>query len=391
MTLAYFDCFAGAGGDMIVGALLDAGCDLDALKAELKKLPLKGVAVRAEQVTRGGLAGVKFTVDLAEAAQPQRHLSDILTMVESAGFSRQVTSRVERIFTRLAEAEAKVHKIAPEEVHFHEVGAADSIVDIVSACAALELLGVERVYCSPIPVGGGTITCAHGALPAPSPATAALLVGAKTVQSELEGEITTPTAAAVLTTLAQSFGPLPGMDVAAVGYGAGSRQGGALPNLLRVYIGAESTQGQADSLIELSANIDDCTGEVIGATIEKLLAAGCADAWATPVFMKKSRPAWTLSALAGMADVDAAERIIFSETTTFGIRRRTVTRSKLTRRFETAETAYGPIRVKIGCIGGQVLSAAPEFADCLAAAEAHHAAVKEVMAAAMAAYREGRR
>jgi hypothetical protein len=390
MTLAYFDCFAGAGGDMIVGALLDAGCDFDALKAELKRLPLEGVEVRTEHVTRGGLSGVKFTVDVVQSAQHERHLGQILSMVESAGLAGQTSNRVSRIFTRLAEAEAKIHNVEPEEVHFHEVGAADSIVDIVAACAALDLLGVARVFCSPIPVGSGQIRCAHGILPVPSPATAALLVGAKIAQSDLEGEVTTPTAAAVLTTLAEGFGPLPAMDVTAVGYGAGSRQNVAVPNLLRLYIGNESTEGQVDSLVELSANIDDCTGEVIGATIEKLLAAGCADAWATPIVMKKSRPAWMLSALAGAADLDEAERIIFKETTTFGIRRRVVARSKLERRFETVETAYGPVRIKVGVSGGETVTRSPEFADCLAAAESHHVAVKEVMAAAMAAHRKER-
>ena len=387
MRIAYFDCFAGAGGDMIVGALLDAGCDFDALKAELQKLPMKGVTVKAERVQRLGLAGVRFSVEVAEASQGERHLSDILEMVESAPLPQPVTDQARRIFTRLAEAEAKAHNTDVQAVHFHEVGAADSIVDIVGACSALHLLGVERVVCSPIPLGSGSVSASHGTLPVPAPATAALLVGARTAQTQLEGELTTPTAAAVLTTLAESYAPLPAMDVEAVGYGAGTRQGEVMPNLLRVYIGTESPEGQADSLIELSANVDDCTGAVIGATIEKLLAAGCMDAWAMPIVMKKSRPAWTLSALAAAADLDEAERIIFSETTTFGIRRRIVARSKLTRHFETIETPYGPIRMKVGRRGGETMSCSPEFADCLSAAEAHHVPVKEVMGAAMAAFR----
>ncbi|MHC4983910.1 MAG: nickel pincer cofactor biosynthesis protein LarC [Planctomycetota bacterium] len=386
MTLAYFDCFAGAGGDMIVGALLDAGAGLAALEGQLKKLPLKGFTARAESVCRGGIAGVKFTVDLEEPDQPQRRLSDILEMVKSAGFDRLTAERICEIFSRLAEAEAKVHRIRPDEVHFHEVGATDSIVDVVAACTALNLLGVERVRCSAIPVGSGRISGEHGQLPVPAPATAALLMGAKTAAGENEGEVTTPTAAAVLTTLAESFGPLPEMELQAVGYGAGTRQTGPLPNLLRVYIGSESAEATAETLIELAANIDDCTGEIIGATIDKLLAAGCVDAWAAPIVMKKSRPAWTLSALAGAGDAEAAEQIIFAETTTFGIRRRTVRRSKLKRSLETVETAYGPVRIKIGRRGDKTVSIAAEFADCLAAAEAHDVPVKEVMAAAIEAY-----
>jgi len=386
MKLAYFDCFAGAGGDMIVGALIDAGCDFQALQAAIGRLSLPGVTVRADRVRRGGIGSVKFSVEAA-GEQPERHLSDILALVAAAGLGEPVTGQVGRIFKRLAEAEAKVHRIDVEEVHFHEVGAADSIVDIVAACCALHLLGIERVLCSPITVGSGTIECAHGTLPVPSPATAELLIGAKTAPAQLQGEVTTPTAAAVLTTLADDLRPLPAMQIQAVGYGAGSRESQAMPNVLRVYVGEESDEGQADSLIELSANIDDCTGEMIGSAVEKLLALGCADAWAAPVFMKRSRPAWTLSALVSPGDLDAAERLIFAETTTFGIRRRTVERSKLERRFETVETAYGPIRIKVGSRGGETISASPEFADCLSAAGAHHVSVKEVMAAAAAAFR----
>ena len=386
MRIAYFDCFSGVSGDMILGALVDAGLDVERLRAELARLPVSDYTLSAETVRRRGLRGTHVEVTISEVGV-ERHLHQIEEIISGSDLPDEVKQLSLAIFQRLARAEAHVHSIPMDHVHFHEVGAADSIVDIVAACCALHLLGIERVLCSPITVGSGTIECAHGTLPVPSPATAELLIGAKTAPAQLQGEVTTPTAAAVLTTLADDLRPLPAMQIQAVGYGAGSRESQAMPNVLRVYVGEESDEGQADSLIELSANIDDCTGEMIGSAVEKLLALGCADAWAAPVFMKRSRPAWTLSALVSPGDLDAAERLIFAETTTFGIRRRTVERSKLERRFETVETAYGPIRIKVGSRGGETISASPEFADCLSAAGAHHVSVKEVMAAAAAAFR----
>ncbi|MDY6913870.1 MAG: nickel pincer cofactor biosynthesis protein LarC [Planctomycetota bacterium] len=387
--LSYFDCFSGAGGDMIVGALLDAGCDIELLRSGLAGLKLPGFEIDAEKVQRGGLAGMQFRVNVSTGRQPRRNLDDILSLIAAADLPPRAADRAGRIFTRLAEAEAKVHNIAVNEVHFHEVGAVDSIVDIVAACLSLEILAVDRVVCSPIPIGSGTVPSGHGTLPLPSPATAELLIGARTACSDLAGERTTPTAAAVLTVLSESYGPPPAMDLAAVGYGAGTRDEPDVPNLLRVLIGSQTADGTADNLVELSANVDDCTGEVIGAALEKLLSAGCADAWATPIFMKKSRPAWTVSVLCAECDVPAAERILYAETTTFGIRRRPCARSKLTRRHETVETAYGPIRIKTGLRGEEIMTASPEFSDCLRAAEAHHAAVKEVIAAARAVYLQG--
>ena len=387
MTTAYFDCFAGAGGDMIVAALLDAGADLAALAVEIDKLGLAGVHLTAEKVRRSGLTGLHFQVHAPTEGHAHRGLNDILEIIDAAGLAPRAADRARRIFTRLGEAEAKVHRIAIDKVHFHEVGAIDSIVDIVAACVAMELLDVEQVLCSPIAVGGGTIVCAHGRLPAPAPATAELLVGAEIRQTDIQGEATTPTAAAILTTLAESCGPLPAMAVSAVGWGAGTREAGPLPNLLRVFIGQDDPEGQADSVVELSANLDDCTGETIGAAIGRLLAAGCLDAWATPIVMKKSRPAWMLSVLCSPADAGEAERILFSETTTFGVRRRPCRRSKLLRSYQTVETPYGPVRVKIGRLDGQTMTASPEFEDCRQAAETHHVSVKEVLAAAGVAFR----
>ena len=391
MTLAYFDCFAGAGGDMIVAALLDAGLDLTRLTAELSKLDIGPFEVTAERVRRNGMGGTYFHVQPGPGDQPHRHYADIRDIIRRADLPGESGSRAEAVLTALGEAEAAVHGTSLDEVHFHEVGAVDSIVDIVGACVALELMGIDRVICSAIRTGSGAVDCDHGRLPVPTPATVRLIAAAKapTVSIDVGGEATTPTAAAVLTTLAESFGPIPAMSVAAVGCGAGTRTGGSLPNLLRVFIGQSTQDGSADTVMELSVNLDDCTGEILGAVIQSLLAAGALDAWAGPITTKKSRPGWMLSALCHPSDTAAIEAILLTETTTFGVRRRLCGRTKLDRRHETVQTPYGPVRVKIGSREGRELTAAPEFEDCRAAAESHHVPVKEVLAAAAQVYRDG--
>jgi len=394
MPIAHFDCFAGAAGDMIVGSLVAAGADPQALADALARLDVGGYEVRCEDDAREGIAATRFIVDVADHHDhhhPHRHLPDILRIIEAAALPPRAAERAETIFRRLAQAEAQVHNASIGEVHFHEVGAVDSIVDVVGACVALELLDVETVTASPVPLGNGTIECAHGRLPAPAPATVALLRGAPTFPGPNEGEATTPTAAAVLTALAASFGPCPAMKLAAVGYGAGSRSGGAVPNLLRVFVGTADPAGQADSVVELTANVDDCTGEMVGRALERLREAGCLDAWASPVYMKKMRPGWQVCALCARAEAAAAEAILLAETTTFGVRRRVCERSKLLRSFETVETTYGPVRVKVGRRDGVVLTAAPEWDDCVAAAQSHGVAAREVLRAAQDAWGRGER
>jgi uncharacterized protein (TIGR00299 family) protein len=381
---------------MIVAALVDAGAPFEELRKRLGGLGLNVPDLSVERVNRGGIWGTKFNVG-AEEHSHHRGLTEILTMIDHAGettathtgLSPITADRAKRIFTRLGQAEAKVHNMPLDQVHFHEVGAADSIMDIVGACVALELLGADEIRCSPIPMGSGTVAMAHGIFPIPAPATAELLKGVPIATSNTDGELTTPTAAAVLSTLCSSFGPLPSMLVKSVGYGAGTRSHESYPNLLRVFLGEAAQDDSADSVVELSANIDDCSGEIIGATIEKLISSGCLDAWAGPIVMKKSRPAWMLCALCLPQDVGAVERIIFSETTTFGIRRNNLQRTKLQRRHETVETPYGPIRIKIGQCGGQVLTASPEFGDCREAAASHNASLRQVIQAAELEYRRG--
>jgi uncharacterized protein (TIGR00299 family) protein len=324
-----------------------------------------------------------------EHAHPQRRLGDIREMIDAADLAPRVKQRAIAVFERLAKAEAKVHGMPVDQVHFHEVGAVDSIVDIVGACIALELLGVDRVFCSAIPVGSGLIECQHGLMPTPAPATAELMRDAAISDTQVEGEATTPTAAALLTALSEDFGPLVPMHVKGIGYGAGTREGGMLPNLLRVFVGQPQDQSTAEGVVELAANLDDTTGQIIGSTIERLISAGCLDAWATPAMAKKSRPAWVLSVLCRPADVGRAEELILRETPTLGIRRRLCQRTTLERRFETVETSFGPIRVKVASLAGDDITATPEFEDCRSAAETHHAAVRDVIAAAARAWAGG--
>lgn len=384
MTWAHFDCFSGAGGDMILAALVDAGADADTVAQHLSTLGLPGVEVRFERVQRRGLAGLAVLVDVPAGDKPHRHLPDILAMIEAADLPGKAAQNARAIFQRLAEAEAKVHGIGVEGVHFHEVGAADSIVDIVGAAVAIELLGIERVTCSPLPLGGGTVLCEHGELPVPAPATVELLRGCPTVPGPVQEELTTPTAAAILTTLAESFGPVPAMRLGGTGCGAGSREFGVVPNLLRVLLGepAETDACDVDAVVELSANLDDCTGEVLGAALEALLAGGCFDAWANPVYTKKNRPAWQVSALCPPGRADAVARIFFEQTTTFGLRQRTCDRRTLCREHVSVETPFGPVRVKVGRLDGRVVQVSTEFADARAAADAHHVPVAEVLSAA---------
>jgi len=391
LRIAYFDCFSGASGDMILGALLDAGLDLDALKQQLATLPVEGFDLRADRVTKKGIAAVQFDPQVdTQAKQPHRHLKHIREILDGSGLTAGVKERALAIFTRLAEAEAKVHGTTIEKVHFHEVGAVDAIVDICGACVGLELLGIDRVLCSPIPTGSGTVTCEHGVMPVPAPATAELLKGVPLAACDETGELTTPTGAAVLTTLADSFGAMPAMTVTATGFGAGRREGQNRPNVLRVLIGQTAAAGETDEVTVLQANLDDTPPEAIGHVIDKLLLAGALDAFSTPIGMKKNRPAVMITVLVDADMVAACEDLLFAETTTFGVRRHQVLRSKLERTFDEVATRFGTVRVKVGRRLGRVVTASPEYEDCRAAAEQHGVALREVMVEASQCWRAER-
>jgi len=386
MKIAYFDCFNGAGGDMIVASLLDAGADVETLRRRLAALPVEGYTLSISEMSKQGFAATQFRVDLdATTEQPHRHLSHIRKIIDASDLPALVKGKALRVFTRLAEAEAKVHGTTIEKVHFHEVGAVDAIMDVVGAVLALDLLGVEQVFCSAIPVGSGTVTCQHGVMPVPAPATAELLRGVPLATTDEAGELTTPTAAAVLTTLASAFGPAPAMTLSEIGYGAGTREGHTRPNLLRVLIGETGAPCETDTVVVLETSLDDASPELIGHCLERLLAEAALDAFATPIQMKKSRPGVMLTVLCEPHRADALERILFAETTTFGVRRHGATRTKMRRRHETVTTPFGEIRMKVG-EHGEIRTASPEFEDCRAAAGRHGVPLREVLAAVNAAW-----
>lgn len=386
MRIGYFDCFCGAAGDMILGALVGAGLSPDDLRTDLRKLPIKDFELDVREVNKQGFAAVRVDVR-ATGKSEHRHLHHITRIIGESGLSPAVKTTASRIFVRLAEAEAKVHGTSIEKVHFHEVGAVDAIVDVVGAAAGIERLGIGRIFCSQIPTGSGTVRCAHGVMPVPAPATAELLKGVPIAACEETGELITPTGAAILTTLSESYGPLPPIRIEKIGCGAGSRDGQTRPNLLRLFIG-ESSEGElaVDEVIVLETNLDDATGEQIGHAIELLFAAGALDVFSIPIAMKKNRPGILLSVLAAPDRASNCEDVLLKHTSTFGIRRHTSTRHKLERRIETVGTRFGPIRVKIGVRSGEVVRVAPEYEDCAAAATAHHVALGDVMFEARACW-----
>lgn len=393
--VAYIDCINGAAGDMIVGALLDAGADEQALRSGLESLGLEGYALTINRVKKQGLAATKFDVQLLpEHTQPHRHLKDVVAIIRNGRLSSKVQDLAIRVFEHLAEAEAAVHGTSKEKVHFHEVGAVDAIVDVVSAAICLELLGVGQVFGSAVPVGSGTVKAAHGVLPVPAPATARLLLGVPIAETDEVGELTTPTGAAILRAVATGFGPLPQMTPTAIGYGAGTREGRHRPNVLRIMLGAPVTTGASglaegeihtDHIVQLDTNLDHVSSEIIGYCVERLMDAGALDAFATPIQMKKSRPGSMLTVLAQPERAALMEAIVFAETGTLGVRRRLLTRSTLPRRVDTVETRYGLIRVKVAAFAGRPRPHA-EYEDCRAAAIKHEAPIREVQAAAEAAW-----
>jgi pyridinium-3,5-bisthiocarboxylic acid mononucleotide nickel chelatase len=403
----YLDCFAGASGDMLVGAMLDSGLDFELLRSALLKLGVEGYELSLGRVDRSGISAAKFDVHLAGEPHSHEHhhnhehshghrrqshhrsLSEIKRIISSSNLSELVKQRAQAIFQRIGEAEAKIHNVQIETVHFHEVGAIDSIVDIVGACVAFDALKIERIISSPLHVGSGTFQCAHGTYPVPGPATAELLKGVPIYSKDVEGELVTPTGAAIISTLAEGYGPMPMMKIENIGYGAGTRDYPKFPNALRAIIGeleedADSTPG-AVTIIE--ANIDDLNAQVFGYLMEKALSAGALDIFYTPVQMKKNRPGVLLTLLCNPPDRERMCDLIFRETTTLGVRYRNEQREILTREFVTVETEYGPIRVKVSrARDGRVMNASPEFEDCRVAAEKSGVGLRDAQTAALKAY-----
>jgi uncharacterized protein (TIGR00299 family) protein len=403
MRLFYFDCFAGASGDMIVGAMLDLGLEIEEIKAGVSRLNLSGYRLSARKVIKSGLSATKFEVEVEPQSQPHRRFEDISNLIGESDLSSVVKKTSIDVFRRLAEAEAEAHGKPIDEIHFHEVGAVDSIIDIVGASIGFASLGIEQFVCSPLRLGHGTVQTEHGTLPIPAPGTAALLKGAPVYAGDLEGEFLTPTGAAILTTFC-TFGPMPASVVRKTGYGAGSRDYRGLPNVLRITMGETDSAaaclgvsagpgGEGPVKLEqgrvmvIETNIDDMNPQAYGYVFERAFDLGALDAFVTPVQMKKNRPGCLLTILAGPDKLDALAKMLVEETTTLGVRYYEATRQMLSRTIETVETEYGAIRIKVARHGDRTLRFQPEYEDCAQAARRASVPLIEVQAAATAVYR----
>ena len=420
LTTLYFDCFSGAAGDMILGALVDAGVPLDDLRNALGRLAVDRDAVGTQRVTRAGISATKFSVrgeDPMEHGHSLQHghvhhhehghgpvaaivrdsdvhayrsLPEIYKLIEGSSLSGPGKERARRLFARLGEAEAAIHGTSFDRVHLHEVGALDSIIDIVGTVHALEMLNVDRVVASPLNVGSGSVRSAHGTYPVPAPATAWLLRDAPIYAGPQQAELVTPTGALLVTGYADGYGPVPPMRLQKVGYGAGTRDFDDTPNVLRVLIGESDSTAPAHSVIMVEAEIDDMNPQIFGVLMDQLLAEGALDVFYTPIQMKKNRPGTLLTVI---ASPDARERLtakIFRETTTIGVRYREMMRECLERETVTVDTPLGSVRFKVARRNGEVLNASPEFDDCARIARERNVPVKDVQAAATKAFLDRR-
>jgi pyridinium-3,5-bisthiocarboxylic acid mononucleotide nickel chelatase len=415
--VAYFDCASGASGDMMLGALVDLGLPLDRLRAELAKLGLDAYRLEARKVDRAGMQATKVDVIVPVPEPPAEHLhdhdhshshdhdhdhphdhghehphrrlSEILRLIDRSGLEARVKHRASELFQRLGEAEAAVHGTDIEHVTFHEVGAVDSIVDVVGTVIGLSWLDVDRFAASPLNVGSGTVKIAHGEYPVPPPATLRLLAGVP-VYGSGAGELLTPTGALLVTGYASAYGPLPPLTVEGVGHGAGTRDTPARPNVLRLIVGDEAASAGGGKVLVLEAEMDDMSPQLFGPLMDRLLGVGALDVFYTAVQMKKGRPGVLLTVIAEPVRRTAIEDLLFAETTTLGVRWHEWERTVLERDSVTVETEYGPISVKVGRRQGRVTNVQPEFDDCLARARAASRPVKEVWAAALSAYHAGK-
>ena len=401
MTVLYFDCFSGASGDMLLGALIDAGVPLAEIRRALGSLAVDPDAVWTEPVVRTGIRATKFCVrgepgahthagDHRADHEPHRTLAEIAALIDGSALSATGKARAKALFNRLGEVEAAIHGVPLDQVHLHEVGALDSIIDIVGAVHALEYLGGDRVVASPLNVGSGSVRAAHGVYPVPAPATLQLLAGAPVYAGPQKAEMVTPTGALLVAGYAAAFGPLPRMTVRTVGYGAGSRDFPDAPNVLRVVIGEEQAVSDAapSRVVVIEAEIDDMTPQLFGVAMDALLAAGALDVFYTSVQMKKNRPGTLLTVIAPPERRVSLTALIFRETTTIGVRYRESEREVLDRETVVVATAVGPIRVKVARQRGEVLNVSPEFDDCVRAARAAGRPVKEVQALAVRAFHD---
>jgi uncharacterized protein (TIGR00299 family) protein len=406
--ILYFDCFNGASGDMVLGALLDAGLPLSELESALGSLMIPGYHLSADRVMRAGLSATKFRLHEREvrqevhahshdeSAEPRAHgdhrsLADILALIDKSALSDNGRRRATALFRRLAEAEAAIHQMPVEQVHLHEVGALDSIIDIVGSVFGLEWFGADRILSSPLNVGGGTVRSAHGVFPVPAPATLRLLEGVPVYSSGVQMEMVTPTGALLITGHASGYGPLPSMMVRRIGYGAGDRDMAETPNVLRIMVGEDETGALVQRVVTLECEIDDMNPQIFGVLMDRLYVAGALEVFYTAVQMKKNRPGTLLTVVAPPDRRDQLTGIVFRETTTIGLRYQEVARACLEREIVVVETPVGPVRFKIARRGTDVLNASPEFDDCARLAAERLLPVKQVQAMAVQAYWESRR
>jgi uncharacterized protein (TIGR00299 family) protein len=414
--ILYFDCFSGASGDMILGSLLDAGLPLEALRAALGSLAIEGASVSAAKVTRAGVSATKFSVHEGDRghghdhhdhghehthdhdhghshapaavahAHGHRSLAEINALIERSALSSEGRTKARALFHRLGEAEAAIHQISIDKIHLHEVGALDSIIDIVGAVFALEWFNADRVVSSPLNVGGGMVTSAHGLFPVPAPATVKLLEGVPVYSSGAKGELVTPTGALLLSAYATSFGPMPAMTIDRAGYGAGDRDPAGTPNVLRVMVGQSQDQSGTEPIVVLECEIDDMNPQIFGSVMDQLYAAGALEVYFASVQMKKNRPGTLLTILAKPDLRQTLLAIVFRETTTIGVRYHDVTRQRLEREVISVDTPLGPVRFKVARFEGRVVNAAPEFDDCQRVASERRVPIKDVQAIVSKAY-----
>ena len=377
MRILYFDCPTGISGDMCLASLIDLGVSVEKLKKELKKLNLSGYEIKVTRENRGAVNGVRFKVRSSET-HPHRTFKDIKNLIERSGLKKDVKELSVRIFTNLAKAEGKIHGISPLKVMFHEVGAIDSIVDIVGASIALNELDIDEVRASAIPTGSGFVDTMHGRLPVPAPATIEVLKGVPIVPSLIEMELTTPTGAVILKTVSKGFGKMPAMTVKNIGYGLGGKDFRETPNALRAVIG-EADASKESSVIVIETNIDDMTPQTIGYLLERLIKQGALDAFITPVQMKKGRPGFLLTVLANEKEKDKLTEIIFRESTAIGVRHYRAARTCLERKIARVKTPLGLVRVKVSTLGDEIINIQPEYEDCKKIAEKKKLPLREVM------------
>jgi pyridinium-3,5-bisthiocarboxylic acid mononucleotide nickel chelatase len=407
LSTLYFDCFSGASGDMILGALIDLGLPLPALRDALGSLAIEYGEVTADRVTRAGVSATKFrlvehadhgrtrintdrTDHSAGGSHKHHHLKHIVAAIKRSSLSESGQERAIHLFERLAQAEASIHGTPIERVHLHEVGALDSIIDIVGTVFGFEWFGISDVVASPLNVGGGTVTCAHGVFPVPAPATARLLEGAP-VYGNGDSELVTPTGALLITDYAREFGPLPAMRIGRTGYGAGDRDPTDTPNVLRVMHGERVGNPAEDSVVQIECEIDDMNPQLFGPLMDRLAEAGALDVFYAPVQMKKNRPGTLVTVIAAPDKRESVTGVLFTHTTTIGVRYQEMRRDTLDRRVVSVETPLGPLRIKVAGRGGRVLNAAAEFEDCARVAAERGIPIKEVQAIAMKAWFDQKR